>query len=83
MKGAQKNTKTGPANENAQSTDTHIMITTRDWQTLKSFEDMLRSSIEAAEDRLTVVQNRHAAYVRLMERIENQRETPQSAEIKG
>ena len=49
-----------------------ITLTEFDYKQLHSFEDMLVSSVQAAEDTLAVAKNRYAIFSRMLKRIEEQ-----------
>ncbi len=49
-----------------------ITLTEFDYKQLRSFEDMLVSSIQAAEETLTTAKNRHAIFARMLQRLEEQ-----------
>ena len=47
-------------------------LTEFDYKQLRSFEDMLVSSIQAAEETLATAKNRHAIFSRMLTRLEEQ-----------
>ena len=70
MRRAQKCEKLSIANENKNAGNGVYEISEADMHRLRAFEDALVSSIEAAEETLQTVKNRHAIYARIMQRIE-------------
>ncbi len=49
-----------------------VNLTEIDYRRLRSFEDMLVTSIQAAEETLATAKNRHAIFSRMLKRIEDQ-----------